>query len=1214
MTTSLNLYATKVFSEQPIALWALDDTTDYVALISEANQDLSTWSVSGATVGGTPTGLPPSPFKTIPNNRVVESSGNGGLITLTSPVALDESDLNQELGSFAIGAYFFTYGRTVSVRLGYEYTDPESLEPAEVIRSTDPPEPPSILQRVAPQDAWMFISETFQLPESFQDLKFIIEISYTVTDTPYEFAINGVNVGQWAEEFHLESTGVSPQPLPSNINIDSDGIEALAYGLEGASGYYLSRNNILYAKNSGLPLVYGAFNSTVIFPNVNRPSLIVPGFGAMNESGKYKTFTIEFWAKIQSNSVAPRKIFGPIASTDGLYVEGPFLKLKINENVSSHYVGSWDRPMLINIRLKAEKASLIINGEEVLSVELDSGSLAYPEKFDSEDNDQDWLGFYAYEDVPLIQIDCVGIYPYEVATIVSKRRWVYGQGVDVPNNIKGLNSANSVFIDGPFSKNAKNYSYPRMGTWRNAVVENLVPEIQSLSLPEYTLPTIQFDNQSLSQWYSDVEDAQPLIGSSFISLKPNSSWNDTNGYMLFENLNLLQDDTKAFYGIFEIEEHSPDKQILFELVNDIKGAKLTLSLEKKITVVDSVTYEDYVINYTLSYQSSNGQTIESVIYYSINHQINDIFFVGLHIPRFAGYFGQVVNSFFGAKQNIKVFVGGNASYTNTFKGRIYRVGFSTSRNLSKIEGLFNFWGVPKDYENPFDYYSADDPYDGGQPDTEFWPQFLDGTDYPWNFPDPNADTHLASYTLIPKIEFGSYKLDIGVDSYWEDYIPLSYFGKYVTDFRSNKYFALDFLQLNLDYPKLSRLSSNQYDTSGSLVKTYVTFQYLAEGANKTQNSFTNIVPLGQSGVVVPGDEFLYSKYEVLDDTIIYPPAGINFNKLSINIHIEMSVDGIISNPVKIRSLNLSSQALGQSPNKIGTRFGAEIFPYKKDGLYTDYKFTNPFSINTTSSPYLYMSGKSGIKMRGDFSSSGSNGITLPINKNSKAFFKIGAFQFAMRYDEDLFPISPVQIFQIEEKDNTIQFYLVSDRANRKRGYIFAIDSSTGRLNPSVIYNLDGRAVKRPTLSAKSWSVVGLAFTEPLDLSASVGAFRVTSPIIFDAISFYQITEEDEAERFAYRKWFAVRSEPDNPLDWEYWRDLDGEEDPENPGEFLDYKWSDVLFLSESAPTVLDPAKIYKQYVGTDRVVFDNDYVLGLGSYRYSIFKDLRWSRQILDSA
>jgi len=196
-------------------------------------------------------------------------------------------------------------------------------------------------------------------------------------------------------------------------------------------------------------------------------------------------------------------------------------------------------------------------------------------------------------------------------------------------------------------------------------------------------------------------------------------------------------------------------------------------------------------------------------------------------------------------------------------------------------------------------------------------------------------------------------------------------------------------------------------------------------------------------------------------------------------------------------------------------------------------------------------------------------------------------------------LAPVQLFEIQDNNELIKFYLVSEKATRKRGYIFAINNSTGQLNQSVIYNLDGRSVKKAVLSPNSWSMIGLAFSTPLDISESVGAFRITSPVLFDAISFYQVTEEDEAERFAYRKWYAVRSEPDNVLDWDYW--------DEN-------LWSEVLFLSESEPTVLDPTKIYKQYVGTDRLVFDNDYVLSLDNYRYSVFKDVRWSRQILDSA
>ena len=35
MSSPSNLYAEKVFSEHPMALWALDDKLDYISLISE---------------------------------------------------------------------------------------------------------------------------------------------------------------------------------------------------------------------------------------------------------------------------------------------------------------------------------------------------------------------------------------------------------------------------------------------------------------------------------------------------------------------------------------------------------------------------------------------------------------------------------------------------------------------------------------------------------------------------------------------------------------------------------------------------------------------------------------------------------------------------------------------------------------------------------------------------------------------------------------------------------------------------------------------------------------------------------------------------------------------------------------------------------------------------------------------------------------------------
>ena len=1201
MTNSLNLYATKVFSEQPIALWALDDTTDYVALVDSANQDLSNWTVTGATVVDATdelefTETPPlAPFSAVAVNGLIEENANSGVINLISPQALQPSDLNANLGSVALGSYFFTYDTSVTVTLGFDYRDPTSETPLEVLSV----EKSQFLQATS-ERAWAFISQTFSLPDNFADLTFKIKISYTVGVDPYEVVVHGINAGQWAEEFYVESMGTTPEPLPASIPISSNGIPALAYGLEGANGYYLSSDNVLYAKNSGLPLVYGAFNSTVIFPNTDAPSLILPGYGVMNESGQYKNYTVEFWAKIQCNTFEQRRIFGPITSTDGLYVEGAFLKLKIGNQTGSHYVGEWDRPMLINIRLTDSFARLVVNGEQVISFEIDPDQISFPAKTSALGKDQDWLGFYAYSDVPLIQLDCVGIYPYEVPSVVSKRRFVYGQGVEQPDNIKGLNSTNNVFIDFPFSKTTKSYSYPKIGQWSGGVVENVLPNAQSLSLPEYTLPKINFNNKTLDDWYSDLASEQ---GESdyFIKLKPNASWDSTGGYMLFDNFNLLTSETKGFYGIFTLEELSAEEEILFELLNETVGSKLS------IVLVNSD------IEYRLTYKNPNGTSSQEVIYSSTGHVVNGKFLVGLHIPKFIEYYGQKVASFFGSKQKIKMFVGGNASFTNTYNGSFSKIAFCTSRNLSKIDSYFAVRGIPTDFENVFDFFAQGVDHDGGNlyfggdvdangdaqfPIPSYWSAILDGGD-PFDFPAINKETHNASYTLIPKVSIGEYMLDIGVDSYWEDYLPLSYFGGYVSDSKNEKEFVLDFLQLNIDYPKFNIFSGDNFDTTNSPIKTSVSFQYIASGANTSYSSFSSPEPLSKTGVVTPGTDWLNKKYEVLDDTIIYPPKGVDFKKVSINIHIELNVEGIRSNPFRIKSLRLSSQALGPSPKKIGTRFGSDIIPYRKVSTAFDYKNVSPFSIYKGSTPYLYNTSSSGIRIRDSYTSYGNRGLSMPINQNAASFFKVSALQIAMRYDEPTFSYSPVQIFELQHADDLISFYLVADSDSQNRGRIYAINQTTGSLQPGISYYLNGRVVKNPVLYPNSWSMLGMSFDTPISFANFAGAFRVTNPILFNSFSYYQTTEADEAAQYSFRKWFAVRSEPDNPLEWDNWDES---------------LWSEVLFLTQTDPVVLDPAKIYKQYTGTDRIVVESGSVFRLNNYQYSSFNQLKWNRQILDSA
>ena len=365
--------------------------------------------------------------------------------------------------------------------------------------------------------------------------------------------------------------------------------------------------------------------------------------------------------------------------------------------------------------------------------------------------------------------------------------------------------------------------------------------------------------------------------------------------------------------------------------------------------------------------------------------------------------------------------------------------------------------------------------------------------------------------------------------------------------------------------------------------------------------------MSKTSVINPGSEWLTTRYEILNDSAIKPPIGEAIDSLALVISMEFKSDGLKSDNLSISSIELSSQVLGQSPNPIFTKFGTPIIPFRKSGQYFEYKNVEPYTIHKRDTPYLYLTKTSGIRSRTDYSSLGRNGLSVPVNVNQSSFFRVNLFQMFAMYMEESFPIAPKQIFEIQSADSLIQFFLVADSNTQKRGQIYAIDQTTGRLRSGIVYYIDGKVVKRPIINLDSWTAIAISFDEPLRYDSFTGAFRVTSPLLFNHVSYYQTTQLDEVQRFAYRKWSAVRSGIDNPLDWSYWSGKD--QTPEGQVyEVSDgFTWQEVLFLAEAEPTVPDASNIYKTYTGTASTILDSKSSLRLGNYQSSVLKDISWT-------
>jgi hypothetical protein len=1038
-------------------------------------------------------------------------------------------------------------------------------------------------------------------------------IRYTLNNSSVSTSfVSGISVGQWSAEFMESSMGLYPEEI-EGINIEKEyfGISFPAYGLEDSPGYYLSRENKLLAKNTSMPLTFGSNNLTSILPErFGGPSLIVPGKGFLNEDGRYKTYTIEMWLRLDPETLVPKRIFGPISSSDGLYVDGPFLSLKIGGSIQSHYIGEWYRPMLVNILVFRNGASMTINGEKVLDISFDSSELELPPRRSLAGKDQDWLGFYSYNDIANFEIDCVGIYSYRVPTAIAKRRWVYGQGVDFPTDLPFSYRGESFLVDYTFADYGNNHSYPDIARWSQGTSENMSFKNKVLQPPEYKLPSLVFNNKTSDSWFRALKNNTFMN----ISLKPDQSWADTDGYLFFDQPQILQQKTVGFYGVFEPRLGFDSDEILFRLENQITGSYLTINLEtesKNIASISGSTIvsnnhglktndivkfvgslppeiiptkeyfvlainkdsfsikasrDSSVINLSsvdpdsvqvvanfIRYRMLFGSPQEVLVYQTPAITTGSTIVAGIDFSRFANFFGSSVSSFMNNRRQLRLYVGGNKNFEKTFSGRIQSVGFSTARNIQQLKYLFSSNGTP------FLRYQ----FEGGEYGDAF-PEQTEIADSGYIYDDYINDiiSHVASYKLTVRSFFGERYLDIATSSYWQDYVPLSYFAKNFVDEEGKTRYGLDFIQYNSDVaiPNSFDAVDNQafYDNDNSLIKTYISFQSIAAGPTRTEESFLNTEKLSRSRVITPGTNWINTKFEVVSGTIIYPPSGVNINDIAIVIHVDISSRGILKNPIRIRSLSLSSQTVNATVSKpVKTRFGVPSFPYTRYGLYFDYKKQNPYSIYKDSTPHLYLTKHSGLELTGEFGTR-DRGIGIVVNREQRAPYDLAAINFAMRFSRDDLVSAPTEIVQIEDSGSreVVRLWIEPSVPSNKRFRLFVTDKNNNDISRTVKIHINGRLVTNTVFSINDWNMITLTLSPGFDLSNNSGRINFVGPILFNSVVFFA---------------------------------LDSLQDAQSP--LLGYRG-------------LSPQTIYGTFVGTNKVILGDDVPIIPINYQYSVINNI----------
>lgn len=1155
--TIFNLYSASIFGEHPSALWTLDDDFSFLSLIGAS----ALWSVQNGSSASPSIEPPVFPLETVGvgdtslSLEAFVGSGSANIVKIeTQSFNTTNTDLEKRTAN--VSSYIYTGESSIKkYSIGVKYRVEEGDEWTYDVKEYD---------NVSPNE-WLKISHTFKsayfnfefftdeanqaiigsIDENFVDTKQypsrpidfypVLWVEFENGVDLKEFYLYNFSVGQWSEQYNYETigsivtplTGISSSAIFQNSlklqNTDMAFVkvkEIDPYGFSNRDfGYYWSYKNKMLAKNSKLPMVFGSGNITELFsPGVNNmPSVTFPGKGFLHSDGKYKELTAEFWLRINNTSESEIKIFGPIASNDGLYVKGGFLILKVGHKRQSYYVGKWYRPMLIDIRYNPFFVSMLVNGDQVVGFDIVPQDTTFPNNEGVED---DWLGFFCYQKTQPFEIDALAVYPYIVSEQSAKRKFVYGQGVGKPEEIIKRFGGITTSIDFPFAEYTKNIIYPDMTKWNTGFYSNINATSRYISLPEYELPEITYvgsdlqpftlpriirtwlgvrDESLWGDWRSGVwrsisatREANPLVDNYdlqseveenfYLKLTPNSVYEDLFGSISFKTMNPLNENVASILGIFSINSTEPediqnDSKVLtlMHFKNRSTGEYLDISII--ITEDDQGNPIDYNIEYNF-----NGTILETQ---NLDVQFEDtIFIAGLNIDNFTRTYRASIRNFFSTPQNISLNVGGQDR--NEFPGKIYKVTFN------------NKFFTDKDLGNYFMSSGAAKCHCSITPG--YFDTFL---------------SYIGNYTLLFKKANSSMIMDIGSKGYWEDSIPLSSLGSYIKDQSgSSKYTDLDLIQFNIDQPTTPFAQDTLYTEGVSEdVDIYATIQRFEDVGKINYSNYTVTKELGDKRYLDfdnSSDNIDITKYRLVDGVVAFPPKSkVNFDDAYITIHMEMKSEGVKTSPTKLQRMSIASLAFDQYDiYALNSPTGNKFYPFTRQASSYSSKIKNPFLIYKDSTPYLYLTGDSGAYSIPypelvTESSNYERGLSLSINPKRKSTYEINGFHLWINYNKNKFITDREKIFSIYSNNKKIIFYVEPEiRYTRGKVVPYLSEVSGEQIDVNTKMYQNGIQME-PYLYPMSWSLISVTFDEPMDFDNTIGQLEIYPGVIFNNVALFE---------------------------------------------------------------------------------------------------------------
>jgi|694.fasta_scaffold04592_24 hypothetical protein len=1205
-----NLYASRVFAEHPIALWSLDEDYFFLSLVPESDKKItdSTWSISGGQYSSSTTFPENAPIiGDYTSKFFIPTSSSSQYIDIIGDPIVYQDSIDEAKGSICFSLNVFApVGKNVATYdIGFIVGGQRYY----------------LNHTVESEGSWQKISYTKQIT-STENLTPFIKINYSdnleTGEVNSPVYINGLSVGQWSEPYNHKNTGVFSEELPESLTSllpyagFLKGLRLDAYGFNDLDdAYIIQERKRLLAEKANVPMVYGSRNNVSIFSknslevfedfasggssfesvfidlidggsssatftssvdagtssylneDILLPSIIFPGKGFLNNSGKYTNLTAEFWLRINNESVSPVRIFGPLTSDDGIYVESSFITIIVGKHVKSYFIGSWYRPMLVHFNQSPNEISLMINGEKIISIPVD---LELIESLTSES--EDFLAFFGDDKISIFEIDCFSIFPYIVSEQIAKRRYVYGQGVEEQDSLLENINGDLHQIDFAFSGYGSTISYPDRTQWDSGYFNNLKVDSSGLALIDYNLPEVLFNYVSASatvtqlqseNFLSSFESDNFLIQDEtypFLSMSPSASYSNYYGTLHFSKLNQLNHPTSSIYGIFKAPEGINQEQTVLYFENSRNNDYFKVALSSGSL---QYIYNGSVLTKT---PVSGGE----------------FFAAGFDIDKISTTYASQIKNFFSNPETISFNVAGYGQ--SKFYGKMFSLTINNKFYTQK-DSLFNEFGI------------AEKTFTG------------------------DKFSYVGSYTLVPKTSNSTVYLDIASSGYWESSIPLSYFGKYITDSKGNRVYDLDLIQFNIDAPTSPFIIGDEVSTdfqNSSPVKSYITLQ---EKTNVGMVPYTDYVLtrlISQESKILDFDEendLETTKFLVSDGTIVFPPDFIgNFSDYYIGVHIELKSDGTKTNNLKVKRMSFASLSFDESEFfAINTTGGRKVYPIVKTQDQYVYDQKNPVIIDIESSPYLYLTKNSGIHVAPYLEESGlERGISFPINPELRPSFTAAGIQLFMMFDKERLFSSRQLLGRIISSDRSVDIVLVPEE-DQKRASLKFFDTFTQNEETGFKAFLNGRFSDNILIRPLEWNVLTVSFeSSSFELNSRIAQLEIYSGIVVNNVSIFKKSTEVSSISESSNEWINVLRDLDvygaaqPEFDWDYWQD-----DTEQGGVGF-ATWTNVLnFQRNTAVKItINGEGIFNSYTGLSSVVSDDNSMLNVNFDSIRLFNDVTW--------